>query len=73
MLSEYLDESVTERDIDFLKEEFPRRGDVDRNLRFYKMAEPEEGAQIPILAIESDSLPNESVPLSESVPLDIGS
>ena len=75
MLGEHPDGGVTEiesRDVDFLEGEFPRRGEVDRNLGFYEMNKPEEGAQIPI-EIESDSIPNTSVPLSESVPLVTGS
>ena len=75
MLGEHLDGSVTEiesQDVDFLEGKFPRRGEVKRNLGFYEMNEPEESAQIPI-EIESDSIPSGSVPLSESVPLDISS
>ena len=37
MLGEHSDGSVTKiesRDVDFLEEEFPRKGEVDRNLRF---------------------------------------
>ena len=36
------------------------------------MKEPKKGAQIP-REIEGDSIPSGSVPLSENVPLDIGS
>ena len=45
---------------------------MDRNLGFYEMNELEEGAQIPI-KIESEYIPNWSVPLIESISLDTGS
>ena len=45
---------------------------MDRNLGFYEMNEPTEGAQIPI-EIENDSIPSGSIPLSESVLLDTSS
>ena len=75
MLGEHPDGSVTEiesRDAEFLEEEFPRRGEVDRNLGFYKINELEEDAQIPI-EIKSDFIPSQSIPLNESVPLDTSS
>ena len=61
------------RDTDFLEENFPRRGDVDRNLELYEIEEPNEGALNSTSEIESDSIPSGSVPVSGSVPLDIDS
>ena len=47
MLGEHPNGSVTKiesRDVDFLEDEFLRRGDVDGNLGFYEMNELKEGA-----------------------------
>ena len=63
---EHPDENVTEiesRDVDFLKEKFPRRGDVDKNLGLYEIYKPEECAQIPTSKIENDYFSSQSVPL----------
>ena len=57
MLGEHLDASVTEIkswDVNFLEEEFPRRGDADKKLKFYEMDELAEYAQIPSSEIESN-------------------
>ena len=63
MLGEYPNRSVTKiesQDVDFLEGDFPTRGEVDKNLGFYDMNEPDQGTQIPI-EIESNSIPSESV------------
>ena len=55
MLGEHLDASVTEIkswDVNFLEKEFPRKGDADKNLKFYEMDELYEHAQIPSSKIE---------------------
>ena len=47
ILGELPDRSVTEiesGDVDFLEEEFPKIGDVDRNLELHDIEEPNEGA-----------------------------
>ncbi|PON87593.1 hypothetical protein TorRG33x02_165860, partial [Trema orientale] len=76
MLGEQPDGIVTEiesQDVDFLEEEFPKRGDVDENLELYAIEEPNEGALNSTSEIKSDSIPSGSVPVSGSLPLDIRS
>ena len=49
MLGEQPYGSVTEiesQDVDFLEEEFPRRGYVDRNLELYEIKKPNEEVQL---------------------------
>ena len=47
MIGEQPNGSVTEvesRDVDFIENEFPSRGEVDKDLTLYEMMDPNEGA-----------------------------
>jgi hypothetical protein len=77
LIGEQTDERVTtieSRDVDFIKDDFPTRGEVDRNLELYETLDQEEGAlsglvenekEIPQTLRDSGS----DLPPSGSIPL----
>uniref|UniRef100_A0A2N9GE70 CCHC-type domain-containing protein n=1 Tax=Fagus sylvatica TaxID=28930 RepID=A0A2N9GE70_FAGSY len=79
LISEQPDGSVNEvesRDVDFIENEFPSRGDVDKDLTLYKMMDPNEDAPSSLVENQeeiletprdsgSDLQPNGSAPLEE--------
>ena len=79
MIGEQPNGSVTEvesRDIDFIENEFPSRGEVDKDLTLYEMMDPNEGAPSSLIENQeeiletprdsgSDLQPSGSAPLEE--------
>jgi hypothetical protein len=79
LIGEQPDGSVTEvesRDVDFIENEFPSRGEVDKDLTLYEMMDPNEGAPSSLVKNQeeiletprdsgSDLQPSRSVSLEE--------
>jgi transposase InsO family protein len=79
LIGEQPDGSVTEmesRDVDFIENEFPSRGEVDKDLTLYEMMDPNEGAPSSLVENQeeiletprdsgSDLQPSGSAPLEE--------
>jgi hypothetical protein len=79
LIGEQPDGSITEvksRDVDFIENKFPSRGEIDKDLTLYEMMDPNEGAPSSLVENQeeiletprdsgSDLQPSESAPLEE--------
>jgi hypothetical protein len=81
LIGEQTDGRVTEiesRDVDFIEDEFPTRGEVERNLEFYETMDREESALSRLVENDEEipQTPRDSgsdLPPSGSIPLEVDS